>query len=113
MTLEQIEVLEASLHHLRRDSVFASQLFSCRLSSRRPQMRRMFGGSPDLDGQRLLSALDEVKAALADPRRLSGPLPFFAEESECIDALDDAMQWMLLNHGLGHPLPVREAWQSA
>jgi hemoglobin-like flavoprotein len=113
MTLEEIDVLEASLQHLRREPVSAAQLFYCRLFTRRPQMRRMFGGSPDLDGQRLLSALDAVRAALADPRRLCGLDPFFAEQSDCIEALDDAMQWMLLNHGLGHPLPVREAWQVA
>jgi hemoglobin-like flavoprotein len=113
MTQEEINVLEASLQHLRREPVSAAQLFYCRLFTRRPQMRRMFGGSPDLDGQQLLSALDAVRAALEDPRRLSGLLPFFAEQTDCIEALDDAMQWMLLNHGLGHPLPVREAWQAA
>ena len=121
MTPEQIELLEASLQHLKRDSVFAAQLFYCRLFSRCPRLRRVFGGTPDFDGRRLLWALNAVTAALAEPQRFVGLLTFFArpavrdalQHGDCIDAVGDAIQWMLLKHGLGHPQPVREAWQVA
>jgi hemoglobin-like flavoprotein len=121
MTPEQIELLEASLHHLKRDSVFAAQLFYCRLFSRCPRLRRVFGGTPDFDGRRLFWALNAVSAALADPQRFVGLLTILARPmvrdalryADCIDAVNDAMQWMLLKHGLGHPQPVREAWQAA
>jgi hemoglobin-like flavoprotein len=121
MTLEQIEVLEASLHHLRRDSVLAAEVFYGRLFSRRPQLRRMFGGSPDADGRRLLLALNAVTVTLADPQQLVGLFTLFArppgqdalDHVECIDAFRDATQWMLLKHGPGHPRPVRAAWHAA
>jgi hypothetical protein len=121
MTPEQIELLEGSLHQLKRDPAFAAQLFYCRLFSRCPRLRRVFGGAPDFDGRRLLWALNAVTAALADPQRLVGLLTFFARPAvrdvlrhgDSIDAVGDAMQWMLLKHGLGHPQPVREAWEVA
>ena len=121
MTPQQIELLQASLQHLQRDSVFAAQLFYCRLFTRCPRLRRVFGGAPDFDGKRLLWALSAVTAALAEPQRLVGLLTYFARPTvrdalrygDCLEAVGDAMQWMLLKHGLGHPQPVRDAWQAA
>lgn len=112
-------MLKTSLHALKHDQAFAAQLFYCRLFSRRPGLRRVFGGRPDFDGARLHRAMSAAVDALSDPQqRMVGLLTFFARPSvrealsqgDCMGAIGDAVQWMLLKHGHGHPQPVRDAW---
>jgi hemoglobin-like flavoprotein len=122
MTPRQIEVLETSLGELRLNPAFAARLFYCRLFSRHPRLRRLFGGAPDMDGARLLWVMNTALASLSDPQRLVGPLTVFAHpsvretlrEADCLGAVGDALNWML-EHYLHAPLnaEVREAWRIA
>jgi len=122
MTPRQIEVLETSLGELRLNPAFAARLFYCRLFTRRPRLRRLFGGAPDADGARLLWVMNAAFVSLSDPQRLVGLLTLFARpnlreglrEAECLGAVGDALNWML-EHYLHAPLnaEVREAWRTA
>ena len=114
-------MLKTSVHALKHDQAYAAQLFYCRLFSRCPRLRRLFGGKPDFDGARLLWALNAVIGALSEPQRFVGLLTLFTRPSvrdafrhgDCMGALGDALQWMLLKHRPGHPQHVRDAWQVA
>ena len=114
-------MLKTSLHALKSDRAFAAQLFYCRLFSRCPRLRRVFGGKPDFDGARLLWALNAVIGALSEPQRFVGLLTLFTRPSvreafqhgDCMGAIGDALQWMLLKHRPGHPQHVRDAWHAA
>ena len=122
MTPRQIELLGASLEELRLNPAFAARLFYCRLFTRRPRLRRLFGGTPDMDGVRLLWVMNAAFASLTDSQRLVGLLTLFTRpslreglrEAECLIAVGDALNWML-EHYLHAPLnvEVREAWRIA
>jgi hemoglobin-like flavoprotein len=122
MTPRQIELLQNTLSELRRQSVFAAQLFYCRLFTRRPGLRRLFGGAPDFHGTRLLSVMSAAIAGLADPKLGAAlralvarpPIRDTLREADCLHAVGDALQWMLEEHFRGQlPVEVHEAWRTA
>jgi hemoglobin-like flavoprotein len=107
MTPRQIELLENTLSELRHRSVFAAQLFYCRLFARRPGLRRMFGGAPDFHGTRLFSVMRAAVAGLADRRDFRG-------QGNHAEVIGDALHWMLERHFHGQlTAEVREAWRAA
>jgi hemoglobin-like flavoprotein len=122
MTAREIELLEHTLAELRRRSMFASQLFYCRLFARRPALRRLFGGTPDFHGTRLLAVMASAVAGLSDQQlfctlvRMVGrpPVRETLTQGNCVQEIGDALQWMLERHFHGQlSAEVRDAWRSA
>jgi hemoglobin-like flavoprotein len=122
MTPKQIELLEATLHELRRNPVLAAQLFYCRLFARRPALRRLLGGRPDFDGSRLFAVISTALAGLSHPPHFVGLLNLFARPavhqtlraSEYASVIGDALQWMLKKHlHVRCTDEVRDAWRAA
>jgi hemoglobin-like flavoprotein len=107
MTPRQIELIENTVSELRRRSVFAAQLFYCRLFAQRPGMRRLFGGSPDFHGTRLLTVMKTAVADLSYPGTMAG-------HGDNTHVIGDALHWMLERHFDGQlSAEVREAWRAA
>src|SRR5262245_20097952 len=122
VTPQQIELLEQTLSELRRQSVFAAQLFYCRLFSLRPRLRRLLSGRPDFHGTRLLSVMSAAVAGLSDPGHFAGLLSLAARpavreallQGDCVRVIGDAVHWMLERHFGGQiTVEVREAWRAA
>ena len=122
MTPKQIELLEATLHELRRDPALAAQLFYCRLFARRPALRRLLGGRPDIDGSRLFAVISTALAGLSHPQHFLGLLNLFARPAvhETLraggnaDVIGEALDWMLRKHLHVHfTAEVRDAWRAA
>lgn len=110
MTPRQIDLLERTLFELRRQSIFASQLFYCRLFARRPGLRRLFAGRPDFHGTRLLGAMAGAVGGLSDRQ----PVREGAVQADRLDVIGEALQWMLERHFHGQlSAEVREAWSTA
>jgi hemoglobin-like flavoprotein len=122
MTQKQIELLEGTLHELRRDPVLAAQLFYCQLFARRPAMRRLLGGRPDIDGSRLFAVISTALAGLSHPQHFVGLLNLFARPAvhETLRAgayagvIGEALDWMLKEHPhVRWTVEVRDAWRAA
>jgi hemoglobin-like flavoprotein len=122
MTQKQIELLEATLQELRRDPVLAAQLFYCQLFARRPALRRLLGGRPDIDGSRLFAGISTALAGLSHPQHFLGLLNLFARAavheplraSDYADVIGEALDWMLRKHLHVHfTAEVRDAWRAA
>lgn len=122
MTQKQIELLEATLHELRRNPVLAAQLFYCRLFARRPALRRLLGGRPDFDGSRLFAVISTALAGLSHPPHFVGLLNLFARPAvretlragDYASVIGEALRWMLEKHDHVHWTDeVRDVWRTA
>ena len=122
MTPRQIELLEATLQDLRRDPVYAAQLFYCRLFARRPALRRLLGGRPDSDGSRLFAVMSTALAGLSHPPHFVGlfkvlasaPVHETLRAGDYTGVIGEALHWMLKKH-LEESCTdeVHEAWRAA
>lgn len=122
MTQKQIELLEATLHELRRNPVLAAQLFYCRLFARRPALRRLLGGRPDFDGSRLFAVISTALAGLSHPQHFLGLINLFARPAvhqtlragDYAEVFGEALLWMLSKHlHVNFTAEVRDAWRTA
>jgi hemoglobin-like flavoprotein len=119
---QEIEILERTLHDLRRDPIRASQIFYTRLFKNDPSLFPLLSGSFDLAGSRLLRTLKAGIGGLKDPGELVGLLTFCARpairqrllDGESMRAVGDALMAMLEEH-LGEEFTpdARTVWRSA
>ncbi len=118
----EIEILQNTLHDLRRDPIRAAELFYGRLFKKDPSLFPLLSASFDLAGSRLLRTLRAGIEGLQDHAHLVGLLTFCARpavrerllDGESMRAVGDALMWMLQEH-LGERLTddARAVWRGA
>jgi hemoglobin-like flavoprotein len=122
LTQKQVEVLEWTMHELRRDPIRASELFYSRLFKSDPTLFPLLAGSFDLAGSRLLRMVKSGLEGLKDPEQMVGLLTSCARpavrervlDGQSMRAAGDALMWMLEHHlGERYTEDVKTIWRSA
>jgi hypothetical protein len=122
LTEKQVEVLEWTMHELRRDPIRASELFYGRLFKSDPSLFPLLSTSFDLAGSRLLRVLKSGLEGLKDPGQMVGLLTCCARpavrerllDGRSVRAVGDALVWMLEHHlAERYTEEVKVIWRSA
>ena len=122
LSAHEIEILQGTLHDLRRDPIRAAALFYGRLFKNDPSLFPLLSGSFDLAGSRLLRTLKSAIEGLREPAEMVGLLTFCARpavrerllDGRSMHAVGDALMWMLQQHlDERFTNEVRAVWRSA